>query len=74
MVSMGLGVSVVNPMVLRCLPLPSVIGIPSSPDVDLQCHAVRAAHRLPSAIGTEFLECIHEAFGARRTAPAVTRP
>jgi hypothetical protein len=45
MVSMGLGVSVVNPMVLRCLPLPSVIGIPSSPDVDLQCHAAPAVTR-----------------------------
>ena len=66
MVAMGLGVSVVNPMVLRSLPLPNVTAIPFSPEVDFRCYAVRAAHRLSSAMGTEFLDCIREAFSTHR--------
>ena len=69
MVSMGLGVSVVNPMVVRCLPLPNVIALPFSPEVDFKCYSVRAAHRVQQALVGELLDCLREAaFSPRRAA------
>jgi len=61
MVSMGLGVSVVNPMVLRSLPLPNIKAIPFSPAVVFPCYSVRAAHRLDAALTVEFLDCVKQA-------------
>lgn len=66
MVSMGLGVSVVNPMVLRCLRLPNVVALPFSPAVDFHCYAVRAGHRLQPALVADFLDCVREAFDPRK--------
>lgn len=66
MVSMGLGVSVVNPMVLRCLPLPNVVALPFSPAVDFRCYWVRAGHRLEQALAQEFMLCVREVFAPRR--------
>lgn len=62
MVSMGLGVSVVNPMVLRCLPLPNVVALPFTPAVDFRCYWVHAAHRLEQALAQEFMRCVREVF------------
>ena len=62
MVSMGLGVSVVNPMVLRCLPLPGVVALPFAPAADFRCYAVRSAHRLEQALAQEFLRCVRDVF------------
>jgi DNA-binding transcriptional LysR family regulator len=72
MVSMGLGVSVVNPMVLRCVPLPNVKAIPFSPAVDFPCYSVRAAHRLDAALAAEFLDCVRQAFEPPRRHRSLT--
>lgn len=64
MVSMGLGVSVVNPMVLRFLPLPNVSALPFSPAVEFRCYGVRAAHRLAPAMVDEFRECVRDVFAS----------
>ena len=62
MVSMGLGVSVVNPMALRNLALPDIAARPFSPAVEFRCYSVRAGHRLQPALVTEFLACLREVF------------
>jgi DNA-binding transcriptional LysR family regulator len=62
MVSMGLGVSVVNPMVLRVLPLPNLVARPFAPAVEFRCHWVRAAHRLEQALAHEFMHCVRQVF------------
>jgi len=67
MVSMGLGVSVVNPMALRSLSLPNIVARPFSPAVEFRCYSVRAGHRLQPALVTDFLECMQEAFATPRT-------
>ncbi|MBC5766854.1 LysR substrate-binding domain-containing protein [Ramlibacter albus] len=62
MVGMGLGVSVVNPMVLRWLQLPDVVSIPFSPKVEFRCYRVRAAHRLEQALAREFMQDVGAVF------------
>ena len=74
MVGLGLGVSVVNPMVLRSLSLPGVKALPFSPAVDFRCHAVRAAHRLDQALAGEFIEGVRQVFQPRAGVAARTRP
>lgn len=64
MVGMGLGVSVVNPMVLRFVTLPNVTVLPFSPAVEFRCYEVRAAHRLEQALAQEFMRCVREVFAS----------
>jgi DNA-binding transcriptional LysR family regulator len=62
MVNMGLGVSVVSPMVLRSLTLPNVKVLPFEPSVAFHCYWVRAAHRLEQVMAQEFRECVRQVF------------
>ncbi len=61
MVGMGLGVSVINPLVLRWLPVPGVVALPFSPKVNFRCYWVRPAHRLQQALALEFMQDIRSA-------------
>ncbi|MGE0805412.1 MAG: LysR substrate-binding domain-containing protein [Burkholderiaceae bacterium] len=65
MVSLGLGVSVVNPLVVRSLPLPNVTARPFSPAVEFRCYSVRASERLLPVLAAEFLDCVREVFALR---------
>ena len=62
MVNMGLGVSVVSPMVLRALTLPNVKVLRFDPSVEFHCYWVRAAHRLEQVMAEEFRLCVQEVF------------
>ncbi len=75
MVGMGLGVSVVNPMVLRSQSLPGVQAIPFAPAIDFPCYAVRSQHRVEAALGAEFLACVRQVFEQppRRLRPVTAR-
>ncbi|MBN9429496.1 MAG: LysR family transcriptional regulator [Burkholderiales bacterium] len=66
MVSLGLGVSVVNPLVIRRLPLPNLTARPFSPAVEFRCYSVRAGHRLLPVLAAEFLDCVRDVFDTRR--------
>lgn len=66
MVGMGLGVSVVNPMVLRSLTLANVKAIAFSPAIQFRCFSVRAAHRLDAVLAREFLGCVRQTFESTR--------
>lgn len=67
MVNMGLGVSVVNPMALRSLPLPNIVARPFSPAVEFSCYAVRAGHRVQPVLATDLLACVRASFEGART-------
>lgn len=55
LVAQGLGVSVVNPLVLRGLGRSDVKAIPFEPFVEFACFSVHAQHRLKSVLATEFI-------------------
>lgn len=58
MVDMGLGVSVVNPVVVRSLNLPRVRAIPFEPAIPFRSYLLHNRQRPVSALGNVFLECL----------------
>lgn len=64
MVSLGLGVSVVSPMVWRSTQWPGAKAIPFVPSVEFRCYAVRAQHRVDPALATELLQSVRQVLAA----------
>jgi DNA-binding transcriptional LysR family regulator len=60
MVGMGLGVSVVNPLVVRCLRLPGVTAIPFEPAIAFPSYVLHADQHVEPALAAVFLECLRE--------------
>lgn len=58
MVSFGLGVSVVNPLVVRHLELAGVKVLPFKPDVKFARYIITAQQQAESALMTEFVACL----------------
>jgi DNA-binding transcriptional LysR family regulator len=58
MVSMGLGVSVVNPVVSRSLRLAGVKAIPFEPAIPFQSYVLHAQQHAAPALADAFLECL----------------
>ncbi len=58
MVEMGLGVSVVNPLVVRNMSLPGIKALPFKPTVQFARYVVVAQQHTESAQMTAFLECL----------------
>jgi DNA-binding transcriptional LysR family regulator len=58
MVSMGLGVSVVNPLVSRSLRLAGVKAIPFEPAIAFQSYVLHAQQHAAPALADAFLECL----------------
>ena len=62
MVGMGLGVSVVNPLVVRTLQMPRVKAIRFEPAVEFRVYSVHARQRIEQALCAEFLSCLAQVF------------
>ena len=60
MVAMGLGVSVVNPLVVRNMSLPGVKALPFKPAVPFSRYVLVAQQHTESAQATAFLTCLAE--------------
>lgn len=60
MVAMGLGVSVVNPLVLRHLKMPGVACLPFSPTVAFFRYILAAQQQANSSLTTAFLGCLRD--------------
>ncbi|MCZ8220044.1 MAG: LysR family transcriptional regulator [Acidovorax sp.] len=58
MVEMGLGVSVVNPLVVRNMSLPGIKALPFTPTVPFARYVVVAQQRTESAQMTAFMDCL----------------
>ncbi|MBY4947541.1 LysR family transcriptional regulator [Cupriavidus respiraculi] len=63
MVGMGLGVSVVNPMVSRSLRLTGVKAIPFEPAIPFQSYVLRAQQHAAPAMAAAFLDCLQRVAG-----------
>ena len=61
MVAMGLGVSVVNPLVMRHLEIPGVKVLPFTPTVPFFRHILMAQQQAESSLSAAFLECLLQA-------------
>lgn len=61
MVGIGLGVSVVNPLIVRHLEIPGVQAIPFEPAVKFSRHMLTAQLQAESALMSAFLQCLAEA-------------
>lgn len=61
MVAMGLGVSVINPMVMRHLRIPGVKTLPFSPAVPFRQHILVAQQQAESSLAAAFLDCLRDA-------------
>ena len=59
MVEMGLGVSVVNPVVTRSLKLPGVKVIPFEPAIYFESYVLHSQQHPVPALAQEFLDCVH---------------
>lgn len=64
MVSEGLGVSLVNPMVSRTIKLPRVVSIPFKPDVTFKSYMLRAQLAPRDTHTNFFIACMRAAFKA----------
>ncbi len=62
MVGKGLGVSIVNPVVLRALRMPGVREIPFSEKVEFQSYCVTSADFPVSILASQMADCVQEAF------------
>lgn len=60
MVAMGLGVSVVNPLVMRHLKIPGVKSLPFSPTVMFSRHILTAQQHAESSLTAAFWECLRD--------------
>lgn len=60
MVAIGLGISVVNPLVLRNLNLPGIKALPFTPTVPFSRFILVAQQHTESALMAAFLECLDE--------------
>lgn len=64
MVGKRLGLSIVNPVVLRALRMPGVREIPFSEKVEFQSYCVTSAHFPVSILASRMADCVQEAFAA----------
>ncbi|MDM9559334.1 LysR family transcriptional regulator [Bordetella petrii] len=64
MVGMGLGVSVVNPLVVSSLQLPTVKSLPFEPATFFESHVLHAQSHAEPALAGVFMECLQEAIDA----------
>lgn len=55
MVARGLGVSIVNPLILRELALPGITALPFKPEIRFRCYAIRAKQRPGQTLAADFL-------------------
>jgi DNA-binding transcriptional LysR family regulator len=62
MVAAGLGVSIVNPLVIRNQLTPGIVVIPFEPGIEFVSHLLRARNRVEHLLATEFCRCL-EAIG-----------
>lgn len=60
LVSMGLGVSVVSPLLQRSLRMPGVRLLPFRPSIDFSCYAVRTEHRVHQSMVEDLMDCIRQ--------------
>ncbi|WP_373980404.1 LysR family transcriptional regulator [Achromobacter sp. JD417] len=60
MVAMGLGVSVVNPLVMRTLKIPGVTSLPFSPTIVFSRYILAAQQQAESSLTAAFLGCLRE--------------
>ena len=58
MVARGLGVSIINPLVVAAVPLAGVKVLPFDPAIHFSCHSVHAPQRLEQALVAEFLAAV----------------
>jgi len=66
MVGMGLGVSVVNPLVVRNLPLSGVKAIPFEPAIPFPSYVLYAQQRPEPTLAKVFVDCLGEIVSSRR--------
>lgn len=62
MVAAGLGVSIVNPLVIGSRPIPGMAVIAFEPGIDFVSHLLRAQNRVEHLLASEFCRCL-EAIG-----------
>lgn len=62
MVAAGLGVSIVNPLVIGSHPIPGMAVIPFEPGIDFVSHLLRVQNRVEHLLASEFCKCL-EAIG-----------
>lgn len=60
MVGMGLGVSVVNPLVVRSLRTPGIVSLPFEPAIPFPSYILFAEQHVESAHARTFFECLQE--------------
>lgn len=60
MVAMGLGVSVINPLVMRHLKIPGVVCLPFAPTIVFSRHILAAQQQAESSLTAAFLECLRD--------------
>lgn len=69
MVALGLGVSVVDPLVRRGLLLPDLRALPFKPDVEFISYAVHARQHIRQGLAHELLHHLEEVLGAAAERP-----
>jgi DNA-binding transcriptional LysR family regulator len=60
MVAAGLGVSIVNPLVVRYLHIQSLKAIPFEPAIAFESYLLRPQNRVEHSLSTAFYACLHE--------------
>ena len=60
MVARGLGVSIVNPLVLRALELRGVVAVPFEPAIPFDCYSVHPRERPEQALVADFLAAVRQ--------------
>ena len=61
MVARGLGVSVINPLLLKELSLPGVTAIAFKPEIHFRCYVIRARQRPAQALAADFVSAARSA-------------
>ena len=72
MVGKRLGISIVNPVVLRALQMAGVSEIPFSEKVEFQSYCVTSANFPVSILASRMAECVQEAFAELECLPVVS--
>lgn len=62
MVGMGLGVSIVSPLVFQSVNQSSITAIPFEPRIELESYVIQSKGRVPSKLANAFLECFHRVY------------
>ncbi|WP_151637670.1 LysR family transcriptional regulator [Noviherbaspirillum aerium] len=60
MVAAGLGVSIINPLVIRNLQIPSLKAVPFEPAIDFASYLLRPENRVEHSLATAFYACLQD--------------